>query len=204
MKKQITLLEKFINKKAKSYKEPQRRGVKKGDIIGFSRKKYLAALYSITNSSQREVARFAGTSTGVVLKWRTEQAFREKIDSLSNEFIAVVADYTLKQVKEVHKVEDKIRQWHLSGEEGQLHLPLNEIEDAKRYSNKVRTGIMKWATTLDDPILAQTVAVAVLTLFGPTESYMQMKRQVILSISKRCRELLQRAYMALRKPIRRV
>lgn len=90
MKKE-PFLEKFITDKTKSYVEPSRIGVRKGDVIGLSRAKYKAALYMLYRNSVQEIASELGISYGLLRKWRTEKLFIEVSNKHLLEFSEIVA-----------------------------------------------------------------------------------------------------------------
>jgi hypothetical protein len=81
-----TLLERFIDERKTLYAEPSRKGLPKGEPIGFSRKKYLASLYMLTADKQITVAMELGISYGLVRKWNTERAFTSLIRKHCREF----------------------------------------------------------------------------------------------------------------------
>jgi len=84
-----SLLKKFILIKLADYKEPKKKGVPRGQIIGFSRKKFHAALFMCTADSQKSIAKKVGVSHGLLLKWRTEEGFRRQSAQLIAEFVKV-------------------------------------------------------------------------------------------------------------------
>lgn len=71
---------KFIKNRRQGYIEPQRKGTPKGDPIGFSRKKYYAALLCITDMSLSDIAALSNVSYNLLRKWRTESDFLKSID----------------------------------------------------------------------------------------------------------------------------
>ena len=57
-----TLFCRFIEEKYAAYREPKRKGTPKGDPIGLSKKKYLAALMMLLDLPLKSIAGFAGIS----------------------------------------------------------------------------------------------------------------------------------------------
>jgi hypothetical protein len=80
------LLYRFIKIKMAGYAEPTRKGTPKGEPIGMSRKKFHAALLCLTNIPLVEIAGLVGTSHNMIRVWRTELAFKKKVEDLSEEF----------------------------------------------------------------------------------------------------------------------
>lgn len=83
---QGTLLSRYINEQSAAYREPARRGTRRGETIGYSRKKYAAALLCLYGWEVKTTAEVAGVSYGLLRKWRTEEEFRALIDRHAEEF----------------------------------------------------------------------------------------------------------------------
>lgn len=91
-----TLLMNFIVESLAGYQNPTRRGVRKGQKIGFSQTKYAAALFElydyVTPSAQEiagtlgELARNLKTTPHVIWQWRTEKEYRERVEFFASEF----------------------------------------------------------------------------------------------------------------------
>ncbi len=90
-----SLLESFVERKAKAYAEPSRKGTVKGSPIGFSRKKFLATLYMLTADKQITKAMELGISYGLLRKWNTEEPFREMVTKNCKEFADVFVEHLL-------------------------------------------------------------------------------------------------------------
>ncbi len=88
----MTLLEKFISKKLKAYKEPARMGTPKGEAVGFSRAKYHCSLLSLKKTKAIEIAADLKISHGLVRNWKTEQRFQETVQNHFEEFDREVVD----------------------------------------------------------------------------------------------------------------
>ena len=90
VKEQRGLLMKFILYRVHTYQEPTRKGTARGEVIGFSQTKYRATLMGLTNLSVKKTAAIVEVSYGLLLKWRTEDAFRQMIDQHHKEFVSGV------------------------------------------------------------------------------------------------------------------
>ena len=91
-----TLLESFLGKKLNSYREPTREGTGKGERVGFSKKKYHAALLALTSDSVVDQANTVGGRYPVVLNWRSQPEFKEAVAQLVEEF----SDKVLELIRE--------------------------------------------------------------------------------------------------------
>ena len=91
--KTSTLLLDFLNGKINKYREPQRRGTRKGEVIGLSLVKYIAALRSLYKVKIKDVAEQLGVSYGLLRKWRTEKVFKKQVASFEKEFAKVWCKY---------------------------------------------------------------------------------------------------------------
>ncbi len=80
------LLTEFIENKIKTYQEPLRGGRYKGKPVKFSKPKYSACLYSLTNTPIKEQANKIEATYGLLRKWRTEDRFQQQARELSDEF----------------------------------------------------------------------------------------------------------------------
>jgi hypothetical protein len=91
-----TLLLDFIMEKLSVYQDPKRRGVSKGQKIGFSRAKYAVALFDLYDYTRPEsqelvgtldqLARKLKTTPHMIWQWRTEPEFRDQVLSFASEF----------------------------------------------------------------------------------------------------------------------
>jgi hypothetical protein len=84
-KTQFTFLDAFLMKKVERHIEPERKGTPKGKPIGFSRKKHAAALMCLKKNPLKFIAETVKVSHGLLRKWRTEDSFKELVDSLAAE-----------------------------------------------------------------------------------------------------------------------
>ncbi len=76
----------FITQKLREYVEPERAGTPKGEPIGLSKRKFHAALLSLTSVGLHQVAKEVGVSYGVLRIWRTEEIFLKTSLGLILEF----------------------------------------------------------------------------------------------------------------------
>jgi hypothetical protein len=83
----LGVLGQFIEDRLRHYVEPERAGTPKGEPIGFSRKKFHAALLALTNVDLRKQAKHIKVSYGLLRKWRTEDAFFEQVMKLEDDFV---------------------------------------------------------------------------------------------------------------------
>lgn len=88
----LTLLERFIVRKAYDYNPPERKGTPKGEPVGFSREKYNATLLSLTRTSIKEIAETVKVSYAGFKRWRTEQNFKDEINSHIQEFSKIFTE----------------------------------------------------------------------------------------------------------------
>jgi hypothetical protein len=112
IKREKTLLAKFIAKKINSYVEPRTRGPSRGNIIGLSKRKYSATLFCITNIDLMQVATELNVSYGLLRKWRTEEKFKWYIMRHSEDFVDLVTDFVRQKIEEKFDPQDKIEQSH--------------------------------------------------------------------------------------------
>jgi len=97
------MLIQFVTREMEDYREPQRRGTPKGERIGFSQKKHLASLLSLTNLDLTVVAHKVDVSYGLLKKWRSEQEFKRQVKSHRQRFVA----FLLERCRELRKLNDK-------------------------------------------------------------------------------------------------
>ncbi len=132
-----TLLEKFIREKLDTYKEPVRRGLPKGSLIGFTSGKYKASLLFLTNSSQKDIAHISGTSLGTIQVWRTQKAFLDQIEKHRWEF----AHRFINRMKE--RVDENLK-CHILLEGIEAPLTIVEFKDLGSYHHQ----LIKFITNL--------------------------------------------------------
>ncbi len=77
------------------YEQPTRAGTSKGEKIGFSRKKYYAAMLAgITNWTLKDIAKSCDVSYGLLRKWRTDPEFYESSYAHAIEFASEIIKRT--------------------------------------------------------------------------------------------------------------
>jgi hypothetical protein len=81
------LVTRFIRHTLEQHVEPTRRGTPRGAPVGFSRKKLAAALLTLTSADVKQTARAIGVSYSLARKWRTETAFRARVERLEDEVV---------------------------------------------------------------------------------------------------------------------
>jgi len=90
----------FLQYKMITYQEPSRKGTPRGERVGLSKQKFYAALLcGLTNSQYKQVAKATGVSYSLLLKWRTEDAFKEAEQQAVNEFVDEIV-YRLRRLRE--------------------------------------------------------------------------------------------------------
>jgi hypothetical protein len=101
-----TILENYMSRKLVKITDPSRKGIRRGNPIGFSKVKYSAALIStLTNINLINLAEQVGGSTyGVIRVWRSHADFKECCSNIIEEFKAVL-DFELLDIY-THLAED--------------------------------------------------------------------------------------------------
>jgi hypothetical protein len=83
----------FFKERLRSWVEPNRKGVPKGEPYGMSYVKALSALLFLTNFKPKDVADTVEASHGVVRVWRTERYFQDTIKRHRRIFAEKIIDY---------------------------------------------------------------------------------------------------------------
>ncbi len=83
----MTLLQLYIDDSNKLFQEPERRGTQKGNEIGIFRGRHNAAMNSLFNFDQKEIAHRSDISYAFLRKLRTEKAFKDLIDVYRFDFL---------------------------------------------------------------------------------------------------------------------
>jgi hypothetical protein len=93
-KKLLELFHKWADPQLEKYDEPERVGVPRGEPVGFSAKKFHAALAQVLKPAftVAEIADLVGVSAGQVRVWRTEEPFKKLADKLQAEFLSYMSD----------------------------------------------------------------------------------------------------------------
>lgn len=100
-KGRLSVMDAFMIRKARAYKEPQRKGIPRGRPMGFSTPKFRAAVYCLKSTHLREIASAVPVSYGLLRKWRTERRFLSLMATLSTEFVDQAVMGHLKRRAEV-------------------------------------------------------------------------------------------------------
>ena len=133
-----TLLESFIERKAKAYAEPSRKGTPRGGTLGFSKKKYLATLYMLTADKQITMAMELGISYGLLRKWKTEKPFSAMVRKHCKEF----ADTFIQYVLERYEQQEDARNEYLNSSRAAVR-DNNPFRDSGDYSPELLAGMLK-------------------------------------------------------------
>ncbi|MEW6658016.1 MAG: hypothetical protein AB1424_05100 [Thermodesulfobacteriota bacterium] len=90
----LDLFHKWADPQLEQYEEPERVGVPRGEPVGFSAKKFHAALAMVLKPSftLAEIADLVGVSDGQVRVWRTEESFKKLAEELQTGFLHYLAD----------------------------------------------------------------------------------------------------------------
>jgi len=82
-----TIIDLFIEDELKGFKEPTRRGLKKGEKVGFPRTKMVATIYTgISDLKQKEIADIVGTTHAQIRLWNTEREFKSVAVQMRKKF----------------------------------------------------------------------------------------------------------------------
>jgi hypothetical protein len=135
----FTLLDSFFKEKILEYDEPQRKGTPRGEPIGFSAKKYYAALMMLKKFPLKDLAGMINVSYGLLRKWRTEDKFIEQIEKNETDFTLRVFKHLVKRGEKQKKLRDDY--FNKSVEYIAATYPplltLNEFNDLKFYTNSL-------------------------------------------------------------------
>ncbi|MFZ5988080.1 MAG: hypothetical protein ACOYWZ_13280 [Bacillota bacterium] len=147
IKKNATLLQKFILKKLGDHKEPSRKGTPKGKPIGFSSVKYKANLFMLYKKPLKTLADDLKVSYKLLRKWRTEPAFKELYHLHLIEFSLIFIKRIKERVKTGLKLyEDFVKNTPLD-KLTELEPPFprsyNEFDDGGLYSFPLLLCIVK-------------------------------------------------------------
>jgi len=106
-----TLLIRFVRQQTSGYREPERKGTPKGEVIGFSLRKYKSILFSLTLLDIQEIAKLAGVSYGLLRVWRTESEYQKERQRLIRDFSLLfsnnLVEFAFKQFKKGGAIHSK-------------------------------------------------------------------------------------------------
>ncbi|MBU4234268.1 MAG: hypothetical protein L6277_02350 [Desulfobacterales bacterium] len=90
----LDLFNKWAAPQLLNYEEPDRVGVPRGEPVGFSAKKFHAALAQVLKPAftLAEIAKLVGVSAGQVRVWRTEERFKKLAEELQVGFVNYISD----------------------------------------------------------------------------------------------------------------
>lgn len=119
-----SLLLAFVNRKLTSHEEPQRKGTPRGEPIGLSSRKLLAAMLSgLTNFPLRDVAQKARCSYGLLRKWTCEDVFKKVQQELISEHAEEVIAYVRRQVENWDRKERLFQSGKFPDRPGRVDVP---------------------------------------------------------------------------------
>lgn len=82
------------------YREPTRKGIPKGERIGFSKTKFRATLWSLTSIEIKKQAEILNVSYGVLRKWRTEEQFAWQVKLHTQSFIRSLLEHLERRARD--------------------------------------------------------------------------------------------------------
>lgn len=95
-----TLLTKYICEQAAEYREPERAGTRKGDVIGPSSVKFKTALLHLTSLSGVEIAELCGVPYGSFRIWRTEDEYKKLLGIHARDFAQLYVDAFVASIRD--------------------------------------------------------------------------------------------------------
>jgi hypothetical protein len=145
------LLSRFINQKLAAYVEPTREGTPRGEIIGFSQKKYCAALMQLTATPEKELADSLQINYGTLRNWKASDPFQHQVDELCNEFASQFVDFCTEHIEAQAKAYNA---WLTSakGKKPAESIP-PELSGMKFYSPKLNQVIVKHIVQKIDEVI---------------------------------------------------
>jgi hypothetical protein len=169
-----TLLMDFILRKLQALPpDPVRKGKRKGEAIGPSRKKKGAAIVSLLKIPYNQIAEATGAKVTSVTIWKGQEDFRAMTEDYAQEFLEVLKPRVIFASEAVHK--------------GQK---IPEFADSDYYSPFIVSELYKWALRPFDMRIFRTVMV----LFGSPKTSMSGLRSIVL-------EMVNNALETLKKPV---
>jgi hypothetical protein len=91
------MLSKWIHEKWNAYVPPTRKGTPKGELIGFSERKYYAGLMMLKGYTLKQASEEACVSYGLIRKWNMQPEWKKMINQHRAEYI----DHIIYMLKEV-------------------------------------------------------------------------------------------------------
>jgi len=139
-------LESFINKKIKNYVPPEKKGVPRGEPIGFPREKYYASLLLLHTDSLKDIAKKVNSPYGSLRNWKAEGEFNEMVHRHATEFIkSFRKSIEIRAKKQYEKVNNLFKNPLILGIE---NFPLaksdvKELQDIKNFSKYLSVKIVQ-------------------------------------------------------------
>lgn len=127
------LLSRFIEDRVKRYVAPSRRGIPRGEPIGFSERKHKGILLSLSSTELTKQAEILEVSYELLRKWRSEDRFLEEVERYATEFAEIIY---LRFIEAV-------------GKYGSQMTPIV----LKEYRNKVFNDLHRWGLTTRDHVV---------------------------------------------------
>lgn len=168
-----TLLEKFIFDKVKSYIEPQRKGIPKGDPIGFSKEKYKVSLYMLYGLKQKELARSLNISYGLLRKWNTEKVFKNAVKEHYIEYPEYILRYLRTQKSRMSQQYDETLQKRIN-ETYSYQRPrwnFEEFKDYNYYNPILRSKITNYFNGATKEAIKTDDLVFLVILYGVSDKF---------------------------------
>ncbi len=86
------LLKEFFTINSDTFVEPERKGVTRGDPIGYPFKKQRANLLMVTDLDLMTIAEITENSYKVIRKWRVDQNFMKRIDDFRMDLVKFIVE----------------------------------------------------------------------------------------------------------------
>lgn len=172
----------FIESKINKYIEPTRQGTSKGNIIGFMRPKYCAAVLCLTTGKVKEIAEKVGVTPGMLYVWRTENKFKELIEELSNEFAKLFWMTAEEYLKEAQIFRTR-------GE--RFTVPLQDVFGSRQLYGKMIINAIASNTPLDMNLVTKA---AFLSFFNDPASKSPTQREIAKVYTKFIEDVKRRCY----------
>ncbi len=141
----LTLLKSFVHQKKKNYVTPEKKGVPRGQSIGFPYKKYYASLLLLTTRPLKDIANAVKAPYGSLRNWCTEEGFIKLVNEHSKEFTELLLQYIEERANKQHQEHDEILKKSIE-EISNMSLPeryMEDLLDMPMYSDGLLFEIMK-------------------------------------------------------------
>ena len=102
MEQEKSLLQDFITGEIENFQDPERRGVRKGEKIGFTKNKSIACLLTgLLNTTPKKLAGEYGKNLftyALLRKWRSEPEFKTEAENFATEFALRLVQYITDEI----------------------------------------------------------------------------------------------------------